>query len=195
MTATSSSSSPGGGDHDGAELSARIERRWATLSVAIVVLFTAVAAFAGIHQAVMPQARVETINPTTLHLSGEFVESNLGSAVESDGSVTVRAIAQQYSFVPQCLVVPTDTPITIRATSPDVVHGLIIMGTNVNTMLVPGYISSLPMRFDRPGEHLMPCQEYCGVGHEGMWAKVKVIDKAAFHKLAADKRRLSCVDE
>lgn len=195
MTATSSSGGDHDGTHGGAELAARIERRWATLSVVIVILFTAVAAFAGIHQAVMPQARVETINPSTLHLSGEFVESNLGSAVEPDGSVTVRAIGQQYSFVPQCLVVPADTPITIRATSPDVVHGLIIMGTNVNTMLVPGYISSLPMRFDRPGEHLMPCQEYCGVGHEGMWAKVKVIDKAAFQKLAADKRRLSCVDE
>ena len=39
----------------------------------------------------------------TLHLAGEFVESNLGSAVEPDGSVTVRAIGQQYSFTPQCI--------------------------------------------------------------------------------------------
>ena len=44
------------------------------------------AAFAGIHQATMPQARVETIDPTRLHLSGEFVESNLGSVLEPDGS-------------------------------------------------------------------------------------------------------------
>ena len=26
----------------------------------------------------------------------------------------------------------------------------------------------------------MPCQEFCGFGHEGMWGKVKVIDKAEF---------------
>ncbi len=63
-------------------------------------------------------------NPTTLHLSGEFIESNLGSAVEPGGSVTVRAIGQQFSFTPQCIVVPTDTTITLRATSADVVHGL-----------------------------------------------------------------------
>ncbi len=191
MTVASPSPSDG---RDGAAMAAHAERRWTLSSVAIVVLLTASAALAGIHQMVMPQGRVETIDPRTIHLKGEFVESNLGSALEPDGSVTVRAIAQQYSFTPECLVVPADTPITLRATSPDVIHGLLIVGTNVNTMLVPGYISSLPVRFDRPGEHVMPCQEYCGVGHEGMWAKVKVVDKAAFQKMIADKRRLACVD-
>ena len=127
-----------------------------------------------------------TSDPKTLHLSGEFVESNLGSTLEADGSVTVRAIGQQYSFTPQCIVVPADTPITLRTTSADVVHGLLIEGTNINTMLVPGYVAVLPIRFKAPGEHVMPCQEFCGIGHQGMWGKVKVVDKAAFPKLAAD---------
>jgi cytochrome c oxidase subunit 2 len=61
-------------------------------------------------------------------------------------------------------------------------------------MLVPGYISALPAKFDTPGEHLMPCQEFCGLGHEGMWAKVRVIDKTTFFKMAVDTRRLSCVE-
>ena len=39
------------------------------------------------------------------------------------------------------MLVPTDAPITFRATSADVVHGFLIEGTNVNTMLVPGYVS------------------------------------------------------
>ncbi len=112
----------------------------------------------------MPQSRVETVDPRTLHLGGEFIESNLGSALEPDGSVTVRAIGQQYSFTPQCILVPTDTPITFRVTSADVVHGFLITGTNINLMLVPGYISSLPARFDTPGERIMPCHEFCGVG-------------------------------
>jgi cytochrome c oxidase subunit 2 len=178
----------------GADVTERVERRWATLSIAIIVLLAVLAAFAGIHQATMPQGRVETANPTTLHLDGEFVESNLGSALESDGSVTVRAIGQQYSFTPQCMVVPVATRVNFRATSPDVVHGFLIQGTNINTMLVPGYVSALPARFDKTGEHLMPCQEFCGVGHEGMWAKVKVIDKTEFLKLSGDRRRVSCVD-
>ena len=182
-------------DHDiGVQVAARVERRWATLSIAIVALLVGVAAFAGIHKATMPQTRVETIHPATLHLSGEFVEGNLGSVVEPDGSVTVRAIAQQYSFTPQCMLVPTDAPVVFRATSPDVIHGFLIQGTNINLMLVPGYVSELPARFSAPGEHLMPCHEFCGVGHEGMWAKVKVVDKAEFMAMSAERRRLTCVD-
>ena len=178
----------------GEAVAARIERRWATLSIVIVGLLVGMATYIGIHQATMPQGHVETADPKTLHLSGEFVESNLGSAVEADGSVTVRAIGQQYSFTPQCVVVPSDTPIKLRATSADAVHGLLIEGTNINIMLVPGYVSELPIRFKAPGDHVMPCQEFCGIGHQGMWGKVKVVDKDAFQKLAAAKRRLTCVD-
>jgi cytochrome c oxidase subunit II len=182
-------------DHDeGAAVAARIERRWTIMSAGLVGLLIGMAIFAGIHKATMPQAWVETANPQTLHISGEFIESNLGSAVETDGSVTVRAVGQQFSFTPQCILVPTGTPVTFRATSSDVVHGFLIDHTNINAMLVPGYVSVLPAKFDTPGEHPMPCQEFCGMGHEGMWAKVKVIDKAAFFKMAADRRRLTCVE-
>jgi cytochrome c oxidase subunit 2 len=182
-------------DHDeGAAVAARIERRWTIMSAGIVGLLIGMAIFAGIHRATMPQAWVETASPQTLHISGEFVESNLGSAIEADGSVVVRAIGQQYSFTPQCVVVPADTPVTFRATSADVVHGLLIEGTNINTMLVPGYVSVLPIRFKAPGDHVMPCQEFCGIGHQGMWGKVKVVDKTAFLNMTAAKRRLTCVD-
>jgi cytochrome c oxidase subunit 2 len=176
------------------ERAERVEHRWATVSVAILVLFVAMATFAALHLAAMPQSRVETADPITLHLAGEFIDRNLGSALEPDGSVTLRGIGQQYSFTPSCMLVPTDTPITFRATSADVVHGFLVTGTNINLMLVPGYISSLNGRFETPGERLMPCHEFCGMGHEGMWGRIKVVDKAAFARMAADRRRLSCVE-
>ena len=179
---------------DGAGLADRIVRRWAFLSVGVVAALVIVAAAAGLHYAAMPQAVVEAVDPRMLHIAGEFVEANLGSAVETDGTVTVRVIGQQYSFTPQCIVVPAETPITLRTTSADVVHGLLIEGTNINTMLVPGYVAELPIRFKAPGEHVMPCQEFCGIGHQGMWGKVKVVDKDAFAKLATARRRLTCVD-
>ena len=163
-------------DSPGARLAAQVERRWATLAAVVIAVFITVAAFAGIHQASMPQALVETIDPTRLHHGGEFVETNLGSATEPNGSVTVRAIGQQYSSTPECMIVPTDTLITFRAASPDVIHGFLIEGTNVNSMLVPGYVSTISVRFDEPGDHLMPCQEFCGVGHEGMWAMPVALD-------------------
>jgi cytochrome c oxidase subunit II len=177
-----------------AEHAERVEHRWAGIMVAIVVLLVAIATFSGLYHAAVPQARVETVDPRTLHLGGEFIESNLGSALEPDGSVTVRAVGQQYSFTPTCLLVPTDTQVTFRMTSADVVHGFLVAGSNINLVLVPGYISNLRARFDAPGERLMPCHEFCGVGHEGMWARVKIIDKTAFATLAAQHRRLSCVE-
>ncbi|MDE2061741.1 MAG: cytochrome c oxidase subunit II [Bradyrhizobium sp.] len=182
-------------DSHAAAVAERTEKRWATISVIVIVALVLLATFAGLHQATMPQGRVETIDPTRLHLAGEFVESNLGTATEPDGSVTVRAIGQQYSFTPACILVPAQTPITLRATSADVIHGILIQGTNVNTMLVPGYVSEQFMRFEKTGEHLMPCQEFCSFGHEGMWGKVKVIDKAEFAARAKNGGRLSCVGE
>lgn len=176
---------------DGAD---RVERRWAAIAVGIIALLVTVASFAAVHEAAMPQSRVATVDPKTLHLAGEFIDSNLGSAVALDGGVTVRFIGQQYSFTPSCILVPTDTRVTFRATSADVVHGFLIEGTNINLMLVPGYVSSLSARFDEPGERLLPCHEFCGLGHEGMWGRVRIIDKAAFARLAASRRRLSCVE-
>ncbi|MEX3978674.1 cytochrome C oxidase subunit II [Paraburkholderia sp. EG287A] len=184
-------------NHASAEVAARVERRWAILMVAFVSLLVAVVVFTGLHWAMMPPSRVELVNPQTLHISGEFVESNLGSAVETDGSVTVRILAQEYSFTPQCILVPANTPITFRATSSDVVHGFLITDTNLNSMVEPGYISTFRTTFDKPSDHLMPCHEYCGTGHQGMWAHVKVIDRDAFMQMANQPgnsaRRLSCV--
>ncbi len=174
-------------------VSARAEKRWAYFAAGIVLLMLVIVVYSGLHWAMMPPSRVETVDPTRLQMSGEFVESNLGSALGADGSVVVRVVAQQFSFTPQCLLVPADTPITFRTTSADVVHGLQIADTNVNTMVVPGYIATFTTTFDKPSDHLMPCHEFCGFGHQAMWAHVKVIDKAAFLEQARQNRRLSCV--
>src|SRR5262249_56267027 len=55
----------------------------------------------------------------------EFAESKLGTAMEPDGSATVRLISEQYDFVPHCVVVPAQTPVKFRLTSADVVHGFL----------------------------------------------------------------------
>lgn len=189
---SSPSPSPDHPEHSHA-VALRAERRWAIFASGLILLMLIVIVFSGLHWAMMPPSRVETVDPTRLQLSGEFVEDNLGSAVEPDGSVVVRFIAQQYSFTPQCLLVPANTSVTFRTTSADVIHGLLVTDTNINTMVIPGYISTLVTSFDHPGDHLMPCHEFCGFGHQTMWAHVQVIDKAAFFEQARQSRRLSCV--
>jgi cytochrome c oxidase subunit 2 len=159
------------------ELVIRTEKRWLMIMLAMLAVMMAVIVVTAIMGALHPASNVEVIDPTTLHLQGEFVESNLGTAVEPDGSVTVRIIAQQYEFVPRCLQVPVGTPVKFRITSADVVHGFLLPDTNVNTMVVPGFVAEVRTRFEKVGDYAMPCHEFCGLGHHGMWAHVQVVPR------------------
>jgi len=149
-----------------------------------MILFTAFT------MGVNPPSNVERIDPKTLHLSGEFAEQNLGTTVAADGSITVRAIATQFMFLPRCIAVPANKRVTLRFASPDVLHGLLITGTNVNTMVVPGFVAQVHTEFTRTGDLLMPCHEYCGIGHSEMWATIQVLPQNEF-KPGADGR-ISC---
>jgi cytochrome c oxidase subunit 2 len=174
-------------------VAAGAERRWAFIVGAIILAIVVMMVVTGLHWASMPPSRVETVDARTLHLAGEFVEANLGTVLEPDGSVTVRVVAQQYSFVPACIVVPADTPVRWRATASDAIHGFVVGTTNANTMLVPGFVATFTTTFREPGELLMPCHEYCGTGHEAMWARVRVLPAADFLARARGGERLSCV--
>lgn len=168
------------------------ERRWAVVVALITALLIGMMIFTGLHWAAMPPSRVETVDPRTLHIAGEFVEDNLGTQIAPDGRITVRLVAQQYSFTPQCLVVPAGVPVTFRGTAADAIHGFIIGTTNANVMLVPGFVATFTTTFPKAAEHLMPCHEYCGTGHEGMWARVQVLDAAAFMARSANGERPTC---
>jgi cytochrome c oxidase subunit 2 len=169
------------------------ERRWTMIVGAIIVVLIGMMIVTGLHWAAMPPSRVETVDVRTLHIKGEFIENNLGTALESDGRIIVRLLAQQYSFEPQCIVVPNDMPVTFRGTSSDAIHGFVIGGSNANTMLIPGFIATFTTTFSRTGEHLMPCHEYCGTGHEAMWARVQVVSQQEFLERIRNASRLTCV--
>jgi len=50
----------------------------------------------------------------------------------------------------------------------------------VNTMVVPGYVAQVHTVFTRTGDLLMPCHEYCGLGHSEMYAVVQVVSQNKF---------------
>jgi cytochrome c oxidase subunit 2 len=177
----------------GALAAEQAERRWAWVVGAIIFVLIAMMVWTGLHWAAMPPSQVEVVDPRTLHISGEFVEEYLGTRVEQDGRFVVRLVAQQYSFTPQCIVVPAQTPATFRGTPSDAIHGFVVGKTHANTMLIPGFVATFTARFPKVGELLMPCHEYCGTGHEGMWARVQVVDPLDFMRQAQPGRSISCV--
>jgi cytochrome c oxidase subunit II len=158
----------------------KTELWWTALVIAIVTAIMLAIIYAGVVHHINPPSNIETIDPKTLHLTGEFTEGNLGTKVEAGDQVTSRIVATQFAFQPQCIVVPSNRTVTLRFATPDVVHGILVTGTNVNTMIIPGYVSQVHTVFTKTGDLLMPCHEFCGLGHSQMWATVRVVPEDEF---------------
>ena len=148
------------------------ELAWILPSVAIPVGMLAallVTAFgAGIH---LPgyEGRVD---PTRVAQTPPFDQP--GVVEVGPGRYEARMVAGIWFFAPGEIRVPAGSTVTFVATSRDVVHGFMIHGVNVNVMLLPGQVARATARFDRPGEYLFVCHEYCGIAHHTMWGKVIV---------------------
>jgi cytochrome c oxidase subunit 2 len=148
------------------------EKIWmGAAAVLIVVFLTAIVVVAAAH-AVRPPSHIETIDPTTIADDPEFGDP--GVEIRADGSVVVSVLAEMFIFTPDPIEIPAGRPVTFRLTSADVIHGFEVVGTNANSMVVPGYVSEFTMTFDRPGEYLVLCHEYCGELHHEMVGKLIV---------------------
>jgi len=165
------------------------ERLWAIIVIAISIGMLIFVIGSTLAFATHPPSHVERIDPQLLPVAGEFVEANLGTELSSDGRAIVRVVARQFNFAPACIIVPVDTPVTFRMTSADFIHGLFVPTTNINTMLMPGYVAQLTTRFERPGVYRFPCHEFCGLGHQGMWGEIRAV---APEEMRPGKERASC---
>jgi cytochrome c oxidase subunit 2 len=161
----------------------QLEKRWAAISLGIAGLFVLVILGSAFFQGIHAPSHVETIDSASLHLSGEFAENNLGVQEDAAGNITVRIVAGRYGFYPQDVVLPTETPLTFRIVSQDVIHGVHIPMTNMGTMIVPGYVAEVKTVLHHAGAYPLICNEYCGMGHAHMWNNIKVIGKAQWDAL------------
>jgi len=150
----------------------RYERYWMWAATGMLVLFLGAIVLTALAGSAHPPSHVETIDPETLSIRGEFAAP--GVTPRADGGVTVSMRAEMYVFRPEVIRVPAGTPVTFRITSPDVLHGFQIVGTNINVTVAPGYVSEVTTTFRRPGEYLVVCNEYCGLAHHLMQGKVIV---------------------
>jgi cytochrome c oxidase subunit 2 len=148
------------------------ERLWMSLAAVLIGVFlVAIVVAAGIH-AVRPPSHVETIDPEGVFDDPEF--GSPGVTIRTDGSVVASVVAQMFVFDPDPIEVPVGRPVTFRITSPDVIHGFEVVGTNANAMVIPGYVSEFTVTFNEPGEHLVLCHEYCGLLHHEMVGRLIV---------------------
>jgi cytochrome c oxidase subunit 2 len=151
------------------------ERIWMGGVAVMLSLFFGSTAIAAFGRQIHPPSHVETIDPKTAFSDPRFKPQ--GVSADAQGRVHARLIGLMFAWLPSELTLPADTPVTFHLTSSDVTHGFEIVRTNGQSMVVPGYISQFTTQF-APGEYLIACNEYCGVGHHTMAAKLHVVPKA-----------------
>ena len=150
----------------------RYERWWMTFGLAMLGLFMATILFAAFADNINPPSGSQAIDPTKVASTPPFDHPGLRKL--PDGSYEAYYVAAVFEFTPQTITVPVGSKVTFYATSPDVVHGFEIAMTDINMMVVPGWVNTQSHVFTRRGTYLLICNEYCGIGHQNMSARIEV---------------------
>ncbi len=162
----------------------KLEKRWIYMVAGIVLMAWGIQIYYAA-QGWHPPSNVEVIDSAQLHLEtgvggDEFSEQNIGVKRDEDGMLVVTMVAARYGFYPQEIVLPQGEPFKMRIASFDVLHGIYIPLTNLNLMLVPGYVSEVTTTVNNLGDYPMLCHDFCGMGHAYMFGNVHVVPADEF---------------
>ena len=170
------------------------EKLWLVAGMILIVGFIATVTYGAVGLGIaMVDDSEPTIDPTNLDEHEGFADPGVTQVGDDEYEVYVEA--WQFGFTPGSehlgqdpIVVPEGSTVTFYVTSSDVIHSFSVVGTNVNTMVVPGEISTMTVEFDEPGEYGVLCNEYCGGGHHDMEGMLYVVpeDEFALFELAVD---------
>jgi cytochrome c oxidase subunit II len=153
------------------------ERMFIIGSTVLLVAFAIVVGLSAFAYGVQLPAPEQRVDPQTVATPGV---SRFGDPLDervrelAPGRYEVYMLARAWSFSPNRIQVPAGSTVTFYLTSVDVQHGFQIERTNVNMMVLPGQVSKLTAKFDKPGTYNFICHEYCGVGHHTMFGQIIV---------------------
>ena len=150
----------------------RAERLWLTFGIGLLILLLAIITIAAVVDGVVPPSHVESIDPTKVGQTPPFDKPGLRKL--ANGNYEAYYVARVFSFTPQHLALPLGAHVTFYVTSADVEHGFSIPETSINTMVTPGWVSTVSYTFRQPGKFLLVCNEFCGAGHQLMASDVEV---------------------
>jgi cytochrome c oxidase subunit 2 len=155
----------------------KYEKWWLVASLVLIVLFISTVVYAS------AVVGVEMVDDSGGSIDVDNVTdherfSDPGVVKVGEDEYEVNMVARQFIFQPGTnspVEVPANSTVTFYVTSADVIHGFQVVGTNVNTMVVPGKISEITVEFDEPKEYGILCNEYCGAGHHDMGGNIVVV--------------------
>ncbi|WP_049983487.1 cytochrome c oxidase subunit II [Halorubrum sp. BV1] len=155
------------------------EKLWLACSVLLILLLIGTVTYGAVGPGIAMVADDEQpIDSQNLDQTERFANPGVEQVGENEYAAYV--VAYQFGFTPDPIVVPEDSTVTFYVTSRDVTHGFEVAGTNANTMVIPGEISTLTVETEEPKEYGLLCNEYCGAGHHVMEGKVNVVSQSEF---------------
>src|SRR4029078_12105338 len=130
----------------------QLERLILWVSVAFVLVLFALAALAvNLFHVGLPTCLTD-INPFQ---KGEVI-------THSPTHYEIHYVAKMWKFEPEDVMLPVGSTVDIYVSTPDVTHGLALLGTNLNLMVVPGVVNYARIKFDKPRDYQLLCHEFCG---------------------------------
>ncbi|WP_132058104.1 cytochrome c oxidase subunit II [Halorussus amylolyticus] len=117
-----------------------------------------------------------TVDPEALDDHPKFGDPGVYESGEDEYDVYV--VAEQFAFRPGTsdpIEVPANSTVTFHVTSADVIHGFEVVGTNANTMAIPGQVATFTVEVDGPRDYGILCNEYCGSAHHAMEGTMEVV--------------------
>ncbi|MCM3706384.1 MULTISPECIES: cytochrome c oxidase subunit II [Cytobacillus] len=150
----------------------RSEKVWLILSFGMIIGFMLIAGYQAFAFEMGPPSYGERIDPQKVDETAPFDEPGIKKIGENEYEVVMTL--QVFSFTPSEIEVPAGSTVHFTLTSKDVVHGFQVAETNLNAMVVPGYVQKITQKFDKSGEYLVLCNEYCGAGHQMMSTTITV---------------------
>jgi cytochrome c oxidase subunit II len=153
----------------------KFEKIWLIFGVAALIVFLSTIGVSAFYLGNKPPSCLTTINPDKVDQTAPFNKPGLHKVEGKDWDYDLVYVAQTFAYNPTVVKIPLGAKVRIVATTKDVVHGFEVAGTNINMMLEPGYVSEFTKTFNKAGEYLIVCNEYCGAGHHLMSSKIEVV--------------------
>lgn len=150
----------------------RYEKTWLTFGIAMLAIFLVTITTAALVEGFVPPSHIGSIDPAKVSSTAPFDHPGLRKI--RTGVYEAYYVGRIFSWEPRTLKIPTGARVTFFVTATDVVHGFSIPETGVNTMVSPGWVSTVSHTFAKPGTYLLLCNEYCGGGHQAMAASIDV---------------------
>lgn len=148
------------------------ERFWIRLSVILLAAFALAIAVASLTLGINVPGVVRQSQATGLPADATSDEGWVREL--GPGRYEVNLVARMFGFDPSEIRIPQGSAVTFYVHSKDVIHGMKIQDTTVSLMVIPGQVGRATYTFDKPGEYMFVCHEYCGIGHHLMSGKIIV---------------------